>query len=108
MAFEDFGRSGHATDWLLDSMAKLRTSQILGTNALLQTEEHPLFERTKRPLLEHWRRTLSFILVKQNVTCIMMGLNNASHDHRRQDAQLAAADPVHHADLNFEVSHRGL
>ena len=38
----------------------------------------------------------------------MMGLNNASHDHRLQDAQLAAADHVHHADLNFEVSHRGL
>ena len=37
VAFEDFGRSGHATDVLLESLAKLRTSQILGTNALLQT-----------------------------------------------------------------------
>ena len=34
-------------------------TQILDTNALLQTEDHPLFERTKRPLLEHWRRRLS-------------------------------------------------
>ena len=48
VALEDFGRSGHAADVLLDSLAKLRTSQILGTNALLQTEEHPLFARTKR------------------------------------------------------------
>ena len=39
--------------------------------------EHPMYNRVKGPLFEHWKRAFSFALYKQTVECIHHGVTNA-------------------------------
>ena len=61
---------------------------------------------TERPLLDHWRRNISFVLAKENVACFMHGVNNARNGQFQCDdqAQAEATESVHHVDLNYETS----
>ena len=105
---KEFGRRGPALDKLLDALAVRRTCQILNVDTTQQNPDdaHPLFDRTKRPLLDHWRRNISFVLAKENVACFMHGVNNARNGQFQCDdqAQAEATESVHHVDLNYETS----
>ena len=107
-SIEEFGRRGPALDKLLDALAVRRTCQILNVDTTQQNPDdaHPLFDRTKRPLLDHWRRNISFVLAKENVACFMHGVNNARNGQFQCDdqAQAEATESVHHVDLNYETS----
>ena len=74
---------------VLDALAVRRTCQILNVDTTQQNPDdaHPLFDRTKRPLLDHWRRNISFVLAKENVACFMHGVNNARNGQFQCDDQ---------------------
>ena len=70
---EQYGRCGRLADELLNELADHRTAKLLSAPREGITE-HPMYNRVKGPLFEHWKRAFSFALYKQTVECIHHGV----------------------------------
>ena len=61
---------------MLNELADHRTAKLLSAPRE-GIAEHPMYNRVKGPLFEHWKRAFSFALYKQTVECIHHGVTNA-------------------------------
>ena len=73
---EQYGRCGKLADEMLNELADHRTAKLLSAPRE-GIAEHPMYNRVKGPLFEHWKRAFSFALYKQTVECIHHGVTNA-------------------------------
>ena len=99
---EQYGRCGRLADELLNELADHRTAKLLSAPREGITE-HPMYNRVKGPLFEHWKRAFSFALYKQTVECIHHGVTNAKTRQQQGNGPDGYDCDLHHEDLEQEL-----
>ena len=79
-------------------LADHRTAKLLSAPREGITE-HPMYNRVKGPLFEHWKRAFSFALYKQTVECIHHGVTNAKTRQQQGNGPDGYDCDLHHEDL---------
>ena len=100
--FEQYGRCGKLADEMLNELADHRTAKLLSAPRE-GIAEHPMYNRVKGPLFEHWKRAFSFALYKQTVECIHHGVTNAKTRQQQGNGPDGYDCDLHHEDLEQEI-----
>ena len=99
---EQYGRCGKLADEMLNELADHRTAKLLSAPRE-GIAEHPMYNRVKGPLFEHWKRAFSFALYKQTVECIHQGVTNAKIRRQQDNGPDGYDCDLNHEDLEQEV-----
>ena len=87
---------------MLNELADHRTAKLLSAPRE-GIAEHPMYNRVKGPLFEHWKRAFSFALYKQTVECIHHGVTNAKTRQQQGNGPDGYDCDLHHEDLEQEL-----